>query len=194
MQTFFTSDTHFGHESIIPWCRQQFANVEDMDESLIQCWNTQVGPHDRVYHLGDFAWTAKRAKEIRPRLNGNIRLIVGNHDDIPSLCAAGLFQRVHYWRNFKEYGDLAFTASHQPQETHQLRHGVFSVHGHEHEKGSPNPTHQLNVCVENWHWQPVHVDVILDELRAKGVNSSVTRLGRIIFDLGAFWKGGGHRH
>ena len=172
MDTFFTSDTHFGHDKIIPWCRQQFGSTEEMDEHLIECWNMVVGPHDRVYHLGDFAWTAKRAKEVRPRLNGNIRLIVGNHDDIPALCAAGLFQRVQYWRQFKEFG---FTASHRPLPAYQLRNGSFNVHGHEHLKGSPHPAFQLNVCVENWHWAPVPLEVVREELRAKGVRMAIRR-------------------
>lgn len=172
METFFTADHHFGHDKIIPWCRPQFSSVEEMDECLIDCWNATVRPGDRVYHLGDFAWTTKDAKRVRPRLNGTIRLIVGNHDDIPSLCAAGLFQRVQLWRHFKEFG---FTASHMPLPANLLRHGAFNVHGHEHHAGSPSPAFQLNVCVENWNWQPVALEVLRDELRAKGVNSSIKR-------------------
>lgn len=172
MDTFFTSDTHFGHDAIIPWCRQGFSCTEEMDEHMIDCWNAVVGRNDRVWHLGDFAWTPKRAKQVRPRLNGNIRLIVGNHDDIPALCAAGLFQRVLYWRQFREFG---FTASHRPLPAYQLRNGTFNVHGHEHDKGSPHPVFQLNVCVENWHYAPVHLDVVREELRAMGVRAALRR-------------------
>lgn len=159
MEIYFTSDTHFGHEKAIPFCRPSFHSVEEMDELMIERWNAAVGKHDRVYHLGDFAWSTKRAKEVRPRLNGTIRLIVGNHDDIPSLCAAGLFQRVQFWRQFKEYG---FTASHLPLPENLIRHGSLNVHGHEHDKGSPHPAYQLNVCVENWDYTPVHLDRVLE--------------------------------
>lgn len=54
-----------------------------MDEALIERWNSVVKPDDIVFHLGDFAFaTNSRWKEIIQRLNGNIYLIVGNHDEI----------------------------------------------------------------------------------------------------------------
>lgn len=78
---FFTSDTHFSHEQIIKFCNRPFSNVDEMDECLITRWNEKV-PHDGlVFHLGDFAWgNYKNWCRIRERLNGNIILILGNHD------------------------------------------------------------------------------------------------------------------
>lgn len=78
---FFTSDTHFGHENIIRFCNRPFASAEEMNEVLINNWNSVVGPDDHVFHLGDFALGgAESWKAILPRLNGHIHLILGNHD------------------------------------------------------------------------------------------------------------------
>ena len=159
METFFTSDTHFGHKSVIDFCKRPYFYVEEMDEALVENWNSVVGPEDRVYHLGDFAWTMKAAKRIRPRLNGNIRLIIGNHDDVPKLSATGMFTRMNLWRQFPEWN---FTATHIPLAVTETRTGSFNVHGHKHNDPSfiPEP-HQINVCVENTAYKPIHVDEIL---------------------------------
>ena len=55
MTTFFTPDTHFGHESIISHCARRFANAAKMNEAMIANWNAVVGRADRVIHSGDFA-------------------------------------------------------------------------------------------------------------------------------------------
>lgn len=80
-RTFFTSDTHFYHESIIKFCNRPFDSVEDMNEKLIENWNSVVGKKDSVFHLGDFCFGgANKWNEMIDRLNGKIYLILGNHD------------------------------------------------------------------------------------------------------------------
>jgi calcineurin-like phosphoesterase family protein len=82
MTTFFTADSHFGHENILKYEAEarQFANVELMNEYLIDTWNSQVSPSDSVYHLGDFSMKPTIAFDVVPKLNGKITLIAGNHD------------------------------------------------------------------------------------------------------------------
>jgi calcineurin-like phosphoesterase family protein len=78
---FFTSDHHFGHTNILKFCNRPFASIDEMNEVLIQRWNEKIGIADDVYHLGDFALTTnEQCKEIIDQLNGNIHLIVGNHE------------------------------------------------------------------------------------------------------------------
>lgn len=56
-------------------------NVDEHDDALIENWNKMIKPHDRVYHLGDFCFCNPRdAHQILDRLNGQIFLILGNHD------------------------------------------------------------------------------------------------------------------
>ena len=52
-----------------------------MNEKLIENWNNKVSEDDTIYHLGDFAFGGFPMWEsIRPRLNGHIYLVLGNHD------------------------------------------------------------------------------------------------------------------
>lgn len=86
-QVFFTADHHFDHHSIIArpdgWGWRNFDDVREMNETLIDRWNSRVRRGDRVYHLGDFQFTwAKRvdSASIARRLNGQKYLVKGNHD------------------------------------------------------------------------------------------------------------------
>lgn len=78
-----TSDLHFFHRGILQFCNasRPYETVEDMNEGLIEHWNSVVGVDDVVLHLGDFSFKGKEATEaIIERLNGNIVFILGNHE------------------------------------------------------------------------------------------------------------------
>lgn len=154
----FISDTHFGHRNIITYCRPQYASLEVMEGDLVERWNQTVKPQDLVYHLGDFAWKAADAIRVRPLLNGTIRLVVGNHDDIVAYAKAGLFQRIDMWRQFRDHG---FTASHVPMRREQIRHGAFNLHGHVHGDMSGLEDFHFDASVESIDYKPIHFDEVV---------------------------------
>lgn len=97
MASYFISDTHFGHESRIRLANRPFSSVDEMDEQLIENWNSRVGPEDTVYHLGDFCFrNARGAEHYRSRLNGTIHLIRGNHDSQTVKHFSDLFESVQH--------------------------------------------------------------------------------------------------
>ena len=156
-----TSDTHFLHKRVIEFCRPQFTSVEEMNETLIENWNKVVKPGDKVYHLGDvYIGNPNFLKAIWLRLNGRKRLILGNHDDVDVLTP--YFEKIMLWRRFDEHKLLL---SHLPLHPSTLQEGRFSngyvnVHGHTHEKGSPEGPYK-SVCVELTDYTPVHIDQVL---------------------------------
>lgn len=77
-KTFFTSDTHFDDPRIDIYSRP-FKSTKEMNDVLVKNWNSVVGKEDVVYHLGDFA-TKPSGFEFAKKLNGEIHLILGNHD------------------------------------------------------------------------------------------------------------------
>lgn len=77
---FFTSDLHFGHQNIIRFCNRPWKTTDEMEEALIENWNSVVTDDDIVFDLGDFAFAPNsKWKEILGELNGQHHLIVGNH-------------------------------------------------------------------------------------------------------------------
>ena len=80
MTKWFTSDLHFGHRNVIPYCNRPFKDVEEMHKGLIEIWNNTVQEGDLVYVLGDFSLNKKYSREILPLLKGNKILVPGNHD------------------------------------------------------------------------------------------------------------------
>lgn len=78
---FFTSDTHFWHENILKFCNRPFSSIEEMNDTIINNWNSVVKKNDIVFHLGDFCFCrSDKFKELIEKLNGKIYLILGNHD------------------------------------------------------------------------------------------------------------------
>ena len=79
-KTFVTSNLQLGRPGAIKKYNRDFENVDQMTDKMIACWNETVTKDDTVYHLGNFAWDPKTAQDAMLRLNGNIKFIVGEHD------------------------------------------------------------------------------------------------------------------
>lgn len=78
---FYIADTHFGHSAILRFDHRPFADVYQMEETMVMLWNATVRKNDTVYILGDFCWgKADEWLQIVRRLNGTKVLIQGNHD------------------------------------------------------------------------------------------------------------------
>ncbi len=81
---FFTSDIHFFHNNIIEYCNRPWRSAEEMNEGIINNWNSVVGRNSVVFILGDVAMggrgKAERLAKILSRLNGKKYLVPGNHD------------------------------------------------------------------------------------------------------------------
>lgn len=48
---YFTADAHFGHENVIRFCSRPYATAAEMDEALIENWNSRVKGNDTVLIL-----------------------------------------------------------------------------------------------------------------------------------------------
>lgn len=79
---YYIADCHFGHDKARQMDGRPFATAEQMDERMIEQWNSTVRPQkDEVVILGDFCLgKGERANELLQRLNGKKYLITGNHD------------------------------------------------------------------------------------------------------------------
>lgn len=81
MKKWFISDTHFSHNNIIKYAGRPFANVDEMNQALINNWNQSIGKDDQVFFLGDFGLgDIDHLQSICSQLNGHKICILGNHD------------------------------------------------------------------------------------------------------------------
>ena len=138
MTIWYTSDHHHFHKRITELTpRGKFTDADHHTEWLIDLWNMQVNKSDTVYHLGDFNFSTRTedwAKILR-RLNGQIILIKGNHDDdkvLKSIVTSGL---IHSWHDYKEtkIEGTKVVLMHYPIESwNRMQYGSFHLHGHSH--------------------------------------------------------------
>lgn len=84
---YYIADCHFGHKGVLLMDPRPFADVEQMEETMVMLWNAAVYKTDTVYIIGDFCWgKVDEWRRILRKLNGTKVLIKGNHDlgDFPA--------------------------------------------------------------------------------------------------------------
>ena len=162
----FTSDTHFGHANIIKYSNRPFANVDDMDEQLIQNWNKRVGKNDLVYHLGDFSFHKDFTKttEIFNRLNGVKELILGNHDYMP--VPNMNWHSVSHMRALKGFSQKVVLCHYAMRVWDQSHRGAIHLYGHSH--GTlPGDSQSMDVGVDCTNYAPISYDEIKEKLKTQ---------------------------
>lgn len=170
---FLVSDVHFNHKNIIDYCKRPFSSVQEMNEMLIKNWNEKVPPDGIVFDLGDHALggDVDAARNFTHRLNGEIHLILGNHDQVARKGFLNLFKNKEFLHSNKSFYNIqeiyvedeemgltqTIVLSHFPLEVwHHNHHGSWHLHGHCH--GTlPSGNHQarLDVGVDVQQYAPI---------------------------------------
>ncbi len=170
-RTFFISDTHFSHENMLRFTRnngerlRNFSSIEEMNETIVENWNLIVSTKDLVYHLGDVAMKFSNVSIVE-QLKGRKILIQGNHDRSSVRDYIRYFQDVSGSIKYKE-----FVLSHYPIHFACLPHWcVANIHGHIHNEkmllqdGSVDKRY-FNVSVESINYTPIEIDQIREQLK-----------------------------
>lgn len=149
------SDTHFSHKNILKYEAEArpFSSIEEHDEVLIENWNKCVKKNDTIWHLGDVGFGANNLERILPRLNGNKRLVLGNHDCYNLDIYVKYFSKIFGVVFFKE-----FVLSHVPLHRNNTR-VLCNLHGHLHSRTVGEPEY-YNCSVEQHKLSPVNLDEI----------------------------------
>ncbi len=122
---YFISDLHIYHQNILNWApaRSLWKTVEEMNEGLIECWNSVVKADDEVYNLGDLAFQPNKKRDeintVLKRLNGKHILIKGNHDDRKNIEKFENIAEFHHELVLNLQG-IDFLLKHYPYE-HAMR-------------------------------------------------------------------------
>lgn len=160
---FFTADTHFGHKHIIEHCNRPFYDVDAMDAAMVELWNSTVKRGDKVYHLGDFAW--RDHIKHRGRLNGEIHLILGNHDKM-STAAKSQFSSVQDIFHGR-IGGIRMILCHYPLVSWPGKTGypgtpaTINLYGHVHGRYSRPGERSLDVGVDVHNFAPISLEEVV---------------------------------
>ena len=138
---YYISDTHFRDQSIFDKCKRPFKSLQEMEETIVQKWNTKINDDDVVYVLGDLVKDDDAsAIQIFNKLKGHKHLIVGNHDHqlLEVIEDSSLFETIRFI-------DLIFDKNRKVCVCHYPlmdwmefnRQGVL-VYGHIHNKTAMN--------------------------------------------------------
>lgn len=161
--TWFTADLHLGHARIIELARRPFSSVEEMDETLIARWNERVAKGDQVFIIGDFAFDDNLP--YLGQLNGQKRLILGNHDHssrIKGAARSGAWQTVDTLLHVKVEATDLVLCHYGLRVWNRSHHGAIHLYGHSH-GNLPGDSQSCDVGVDCWDFRPIS----LDEIKAR---------------------------
>ena len=165
-ETWFTSDTHFGHHNILKYTSgARGKTVEEMDERLVERWNSRVSIRDTVWHLGDVCFGDPI---ILWRLNGKINLIIGNHDHkhLKFDCFSRRFDRIENYIELKTpLSNTKTVLCHYPFASwNKSYYGAPHLHGHCHGQMKEIVPGRIDVGVDT---HPELAPYSIEELKQK---------------------------
>jgi calcineurin-like phosphoesterase family protein len=180
--TWFTSDTHFYHKNICKYCNRPFESVEDMNQGIIDNWNSVVKEGDTVFHLGDMGFCGiQNLVSLFAQLNGEIFLIIGNHDSEKAANALLREDLIIGYDKYKtitmvgdeECADQQLFLCHFPMiDWDGKERGSWMIHGHQHQLlDTPScSTSHWDVGVDKNNWTPINFEQLKINITKQYVN------------------------
>lgn len=172
----FTSDTHFGHNKEFVWKVRGFDSCEEMNEAIVERWNSRVKDEDDIWHLGDIMLGDPSNLEYLKRLKGRIHIIYGNHDTnnridmyntVPNVVSAA-------WADRQKFNGYHFYMSHFPTitsnlEKESLKQCTINLFGHTHQKTNFYLEYPFmyHVGCDSHNCEPVSLDQVIYDMEQK---------------------------
>lgn len=180
---FLTSDLHFNHDREFVWKVRGYESVYEMNEAIVERFNSVVQPDDDVYILGDLCLggggpaVLADNKALIERLNGRLHIIRGNHDTEPRVrmyAACANVVDVVKWADMLNYKGYHFYLSHFPTltgnlEKESLKQCTCNLFGHTHQTTNfhLDMPYLYHVGVDSHNCYPVSLDDIIQEMNNK---------------------------
>ena len=155
-----------------------FKSSLEHDEAVIRNWNSVVGPNDDVYHLGDvMLGDNEYGMKCLSKLNGNIHLILGNHDtdtrielyeSCPNIVEIVHALQIKYKKNYFFLCHYPVITANYDDQKAWAKH-LINLHGHTHSQNTffNNNPYMYNVALDAHNNFPVLIDDIIEEVRQK---------------------------
>lgn len=162
---YYIADTHFFHKNLIERMdNRPFKSIDEMNEYMINQWNSRVNRNDEVVILGDFSFgNVEQTNKLLSTLKGKLYMIKGNHDKV--LERVGLnINRFEWIKDYAEINDTEgnnrrkVILSHYPiiMYNGQYRYKecveesyVYMLHGHVHDTNDNKLLDKFKVITRN---------------------------------------------
>ncbi len=153
-KTWFTSDIHFSDTRTLELSRRPFCTVAEMDEFIINNWNSVVGNDDIVYHLGDVGHIYK----LNELNYSKLIILPGNYDDWSSLFHSGIINIEIIENNTQVIlGEQNYKLVHAPKDADDPC--AFYLFGHIH-KLQMVKRNGLCVCTDAHNFFPIDLGAV----------------------------------
>ncbi len=155
----YTSDWHINHRAVLSLSNRPFSDIDIHNETIIENCNKFVKKNDDLIILGDisFQQSYQAYKDIFNRINGNIYIILGNHDNKQNLIRCqkeGLITSVRE-SQIMNIGKDTIHLTHYPlMEWFNFYSNGLHAHGHTHGKVNEY-CRSVDVSVDCWQFEPV---------------------------------------
>lgn len=162
-KTWVASDLHLHHFNVIKYCNRPFKTAEEMNNVLINNWNSLVNDEDDVYYLGDLVIGHQdkigECVKFDKILKGNKNYLSGNHDKYNGNIFGTRYKNIRVFEI--KYESFRIGMSHYPPEEN---HGYdLFLYGHVH-NNSVDIKNSYNCCVEVNDYKPVLLDKIIERI------------------------------
>ena len=174
---YITSDLHFCHDRAFVYEPRGFPNIDEMNQAIVDNWNSIVQPDDIVYVLGDIMLNDnEQGLKLLKSLKGEIHIVLGNHDtatrealykDCQNVAEVALAAKL-------KYRGYHFFMTHYPcltgnLEKESLKQCTCNLYGHTHQTTNfyQDIPFMYNVAMDAHNCTPVHIDQIIEDMKQK---------------------------
>ena len=174
---YFSSDLHFNHNKEFIYKPRGFTNVDDMNNTIIQNFNSIITYNDDLYLLGDtMLGDLNDSLKLFHQLPGRIHLIWGNHctnNRKQALAQCDNVVEIIGFATIIKYNKYHFYLSHFPTLTTNydldkpLTQRILCLAGHTHSKELFEPCGSYNVAVDAHNCFPVSIEQIISDFKRR---------------------------
>lgn len=159
MKIFLTSDTFFGRE--LTAIERGFESAEEMDDVIIDNWNSAVTDKDVVIHLGNFGWDPISSESAMIHLRGQIKFFPAIYDShLPDMSLIKLGRHQIASNSITELPKDKLVVSHWPLlDWRGKSEGIIHAHGGN-IKTDVNNGYRFNVNIQYWNFRPIELEFL----------------------------------
>jgi calcineurin-like phosphoesterase family protein len=166
----FTADLHWDSANVIGYCDRPYSTVAEMNEILIDNYNSRVKKQEHVFILGDLAWSGTE-EYLLSKLNGQKHLILGNHDRkgvYIQLAKKGLLQDINQMRGVTVDNQYIWMCHYPMRSWNKSFYGSWCIYGHVHNR-LPDYGFSTDVGVDCWNYYPVSYEELKDKFKGRDI-------------------------